>query len=42
MKLTVYVLYSENFNKLYVGVTSNLEQRVYAHNHTSQRLDKKF
>ncbi len=34
---TVYVLYSENFNKIYIGFTSNLEQRLLSHN----RLGKK-
>ena len=29
----VYVLYSENYNKIYVGYTSNIEQRLLAHNH---------
>ncbi len=29
---TVYALYSEKFNKIYVGYTSNIEQRLLAHN----------
>ncbi len=29
---TVYVLYSENYNKIYIGYTSNIEQRFIAHN----------
>jgi len=29
---TVYVLFSENHNKLYIGFTSNLEQRLLSHN----------
>ncbi len=29
---TVYVLYSEKFNKIYIGYTSNLDQRLLAHN----------
>jgi putative endonuclease len=29
---TVYVLYSEKFNKIYVGFTSNLEKRFLSHN----------
>ena len=29
---TVYVLYSEKFNKIYVGYTSNMEQRLLSHN----------
>ena len=28
----VYVLYSEKFNKHYVGFTTNLEQRFLSHN----------
>ncbi|MCY7310106.1 MAG: GIY-YIG nuclease family protein [Chitinophagaceae bacterium] len=29
---TVYVLYSESFNKIYIGYTSNIEQRIKSHN----------
>lgn len=29
---TVYVLHSANFNKIYIGYTSNLEQRLLSHN----------
>ncbi len=29
---TVYVLFSEAFNKIYIGFTSNLEQRFLSHN----------
>jgi putative endonuclease len=29
---TVYVLYSEKFDKIYIGYTSNLEQRLLSHN----------
>ena len=29
---TVYILYSKEFNKIYVGYTSNLEQRLLSHN----------
>ena len=32
MMFTVYVLYSEKFNKIYVGYTSNMEQRLLSHN----------
>jgi putative endonuclease len=28
----VYVLYSEDFDKIYIGYTSNLEGRLKAHN----------
>jgi putative endonuclease len=28
----VYALYSEKFNKIYVGMTSNLEERFKSHN----------
>jgi putative endonuclease len=30
---TVYVLYSKSFNKIYIGYTSDLEQRLISHNH---------
>ena len=29
---TVYALYSENYDKIYIGYTSNIEQRLLAHN----------
>ena len=29
---TVYVLYSEKYNKIYIGYTSNIEQRLLSHN----------
>ena len=29
---TVYVLHSKNFNKIYIGFTSNIEQRFLSHN----------
>ena len=32
-----YVLYSPSFDKIYIGYTSNLENRLNGHNH----LDKK-
>ncbi|MBN1338323.1 MAG: GIY-YIG nuclease family protein [Bacteroidales bacterium] len=28
----VYVLYSRGFNKIYIGYTGNLEQRLLSHN----------
>jgi putative endonuclease len=28
----VYVLYSENYQKIYIGMTSNLEARLKSHN----------
>ena len=32
MTYTVYILYSENFNKHYTGFTSNLSERLDSHN----------
>ncbi|MBZ0203458.1 MAG: GIY-YIG nuclease family protein [Ignavibacteria bacterium] len=34
---TVYVLYSKNFDKIYIGMTSNLEQRFLSHNELSKK-----
>jgi putative endonuclease len=34
---TVYVLYSERFSKIYVGFTSNLEQRIISHNELGKK-----
>ncbi len=33
----VYVLYSINYNKTYVGCTSDLESRLIAHNHHANK-----
>jgi putative endonuclease len=33
----VYVLYSERFNKIYVGYTKDLEQRYLSHNELGQK-----
>ena len=32
MTFIVYVLYSKKYNKIYIGFTSNLEQRILSHN----------
>ncbi len=32
MNFTVYILYTETHNKIYIGYTSNLIQRFYSHN----------
>jgi putative endonuclease len=32
-----YVLYSEKFDKIYIGFTSNLENRIIAHNHPKNK-----
>jgi putative endonuclease len=37
MSYTVYVLYSERFNKHYVGFTSDLEARIKSHNELSTK-----
>ena len=34
---TVYVLYSEKYDKLYVGYTSDLKQRLLSHNELSRK-----
>jgi putative endonuclease len=34
---TVYAIYSEKFDKIYIGYTSNLEQRLLAHNELEQK-----
>ena len=34
---TVYVLYSETFDKIYIGYTSNLEQRFLSHNELGKK-----
>jgi putative endonuclease len=34
---TVYVLYSKNYNKIYIGFTSNLQQRFLSHNELGKK-----
>ena len=34
---TVYVLYSKDFDKIYVGFTSDLEQRILSHNELGKK-----
>ncbi len=34
---TVYVLFSNKYDKIYVGYTSNLEQRFLSHNELSKK-----
>ena len=34
---TVYVLFSKEFNKIYIGFTSDLEKRLIAHNHPKNK-----
>ncbi len=29
---TVYVLFSKDYNKIYVGFTSNIDARLFSHN----------
>ena len=33
----VYVLYSDSHNKIYIGYTSNIEQRVLSHNELGKK-----
>jgi putative endonuclease len=33
----VYALYSKEFDKIYIGFTSDLNGRLFAHNHTSNK-----
>ena len=38
----VYILHSERHDKIYVGMTSNLEKRVFAHNHLPKGWTKSY
>ncbi|KOH47049.1 GIY-YIG nuclease family protein [Sunxiuqinia dokdonensis] len=42
MTYHVYVLHSEKFDKIYVGMTSDLERRVFAHNNLPKGWTKSF
>lgn len=34
---TVYVLYSPKYDKIYIGVTSNIQQRMISHNQVGKK-----
>ncbi|HXI00468.1 MAG TPA: GIY-YIG nuclease family protein [Sphingobacteriaceae bacterium] len=34
---TVYVLYSVKFNKIYIGYTSDIQDRLLSHNHLATK-----
>lgn len=42
MSFHVYVIYSEEFDKIYIGMSSNLEKRIFAHNHLPKGWTKRF
>ncbi|MEY2829727.1 MAG: hypothetical protein RIQ33_1585, partial [Bacteroidota bacterium] len=42
MEFVVYILYSEKFNKTYVGFTSNLIGRMKSHNELGNDWTKSF
>ena len=42
MKYFVYVIFSEKYDKIYIGVTSNLEKRLFAHNNLPKGWTKNF
>ena len=42
MEFLVYILYSEKFNKTYVGFTSNLIGRIKSHNELGYDWTKSF
>jgi putative endonuclease len=37
MSFVVYVLYSKSFDKIYIGYTSDLEQRLISHNELGRK-----
>ena len=34
---TVYALYSENYDKIYIGMTSDIDQRLKSHNELGKK-----
>jgi putative endonuclease len=39
---TVYVLYSTRYDKIYIGMTSNLKMRLFAYNNLPKGWTRKF
>jgi putative endonuclease len=42
MSFYTYVLYSENFNKIYIGQSSDLEKRFWEHNNGFSKYTKRY
>ncbi len=42
MSYFVYVIYADQFDKIYIGMTSNLEKRIFAHNNLPKGWTKNF
>ena len=42
MQFTVYILFSENYQKHYTGFTNNLDQRLLSHNELGKDWTSKF
>ncbi|WP_321370186.1 GIY-YIG nuclease family protein [uncultured Draconibacterium sp.] len=39
---TVYALFSKDYNKIYIGITSDLEKRLFTHNNLPKGWTAKF
>ena len=42
MLFYVYVIYSEDYDKIYIGTSSNPEKRLFAHNNLPKGWTKRF
>ena len=42
MKYFVYILYSEKFDRFYIGQTNHIDQRVHRHNAGSEKATAAF
>lgn len=42
MSYFVYALYSKNYDKIYIGMTTDLEKRVFAHNNLPKGWTRNF
>ena len=42
MNYFVYVLYSDQYKKVYIGITGDLEKRLFAHNNLPKGWTKNF
>ena len=38
----LYILYSVKYNKIYIGYTSDIENRIFSHNETGKGWTKNF
>lgn len=42
MNFHVYIIYSDDFDKIYIGMSGSLDKRIFAHNHLAKGWTRSF